>query len=45
MEGRISVRIDQRLIAELVDIAAREGKSLSDLTREAVLAYLARKTK
>jgi predicted HicB family RNase H-like nuclease len=45
MQGKINVRIEQRLVAELVDIAAQERKTLSDITREALLAYLARKAK
>jgi len=42
MEGRVTVRIPQRLIAELADIAMRDKKTVSDLLREAVLAYLSR---
>lgn len=45
MQGRIAVRIEQRLVAEMVDIAAKEGKTLSDLTREAIIMLLARKSK
>ena len=43
MDGRVTVRIPQRLIAELADIAIKERKTVSDLMREAVLVYLSRK--
>lgn len=44
MEGRITVRLPQRLINELVDIAMVERKHTSEVMREAVLTYLAKKT-
>lgn len=43
MQGRLNVRIEQRLVSELVDIAIKERCTTSDLVRQAVLLYLAKK--
>lgn len=43
MKIKTSVRVEQRLLAELADMAIKERKTVSDLMREAILIYLARK--
>ena len=43
MKIKTSVRIERRFLAELTEMAMKEGKTVSDLMREAVMVYLARK--
>lgn len=45
MQGRMAFRMEQRLVQELSELALKEGRTPSELIREAVLMYLAKRSR